>query len=354
MNNENKGYVGLCNLGNTCFLNASVQILNHTYELVELIKNDKIRQIATTKNIPDTTIMNTWSELSTMMWGCNEPCAISPKKFVYEVHQVANLKGRELFTGWGQNDMTEFLLFIVECIHNSISRSVDIIIRGNPEHKKDTSAIQCYEMLKKTYLKEYSEIMDLFYGIYMSDITSMDKTNIYSSTPEHFFMLDLPIPFISGVSMGVSMGGQKIDLTDCFDEFVKSEHMYGENAWFNEKTGKKESVQKNITFWSFPKILVIVLKRFSPDGAMKRNTLVHFPLDNLDLRKYVNGYSPEQYVYQLYGVCNHIGNVMGGHYTSFARNVDNHWLHYNDESVSKIKEENIVSPMAYCLFYRRH
>lgn len=347
MNNEyykNKGYVGLCNLGNTCFLNASVQILNHTYELVEFIQTDKIRQISSTKNIPDTTIMNTWSELSTMMWGCEEePCAISPKKFVYEVHQVARIKGRELFTGWGQNDMTEFLLFIVECIHNSICRSIDVVIRGNPSHKKDESAIKCYDMLKTVYSKEYSEVMELFYGIYMSEISSTDKLNIYSSKPEHFFMLDIPIPFIS-----------KVELSDCFDMFVASEPMYGDNAWFNEKTGKKENVQKNITFWSFPKILVIVLKRFSPDGTMKRNTMVHFPLDNLDLRKYVNGYSPEQYVYQLYGVCNHVGNVMGGHYTAFVRNRENRWLHYNDDSVREINEEDVVSPKAYCLFYRRH
>lgn len=340
---KNKGYVGLCNLGNTCFLNACVQILNHTYELVELMKSNKIQKYAATKMIPDTTILSTWTELCTMMWDCDDPCAVSPKKFVYEVHQIAKKKGRELFTGWGQNDMTEFLLFMVECMHNSISRSIDVVIRGNPIHKKDENAIRCYEMLKTVYGKEYSEIMDMFYGIYMSDIISMDNTRVYSSKPEHFFMLDLPIPSHSTPTT----------LMDCFQAFVESEYMMGENAWFNESTGRREDVQKKITFWNFPKILVIVLKRFSPDGTRKINTLVDFPLHTLDLSHYVNGYYPEQYVYRLYGVCNHIGSVMGGHYTAFVRNASAEWIHYNDTGVSRIQEEDVITPMAYCLFYQR-
>ncbi len=341
---QNRGYVGLSNLGNTCFLNSCVQVLNHTYELVELMKSSKIQKIATSRDIPETTILKTWLELALMMWGCKEPAAVSPQKFVYDVHKIARAKGRELFTGWGQNDITEFLLFMMECMHTSICRSIDVVIRGSPYHKKDESAVRCYEMLKSVYSKEYSEIMELFYGIYMSEILSADHSTIHSSKPEHFFILDLPIP----------QGRPDITLYDCLDMFVSSESMCGENAWLNEKNGKRENVEKKITFWSFPKILVIVLKRFSPDGRHKINTQVDFPLVNLDLRKYVNGYYPEQYVYSLYGVCNHSGGVMGGHYTSFICNADNEWLHYNDTNISKINESNVVSPMGYCLFYRRN
>jgi ubiquitin C-terminal hydrolase len=130
--------------------------------------------------------------------------------------------------------------------------------------------------------------------------------------------------------------------------------MSGDNAWFNEKTGEKEDIQKSVAFWSLPKILVITLKRFSPDGTQKINNVIQFPVENLDLSKYVKGYNPTSYVYDLFGVCNHMGGVSGGHYTAFVKNTENQWLHYNDSNVEIVSSStNIITPMAYCLFYRK-
>ena len=96
------------------------------------------------------------------------------------------------------------------------------------------------------------------------------------------------------------------------------------------------------------------MKRFSPDGQQKLNSLITFPLENLDLSKYVCGYNKESYKYDLYGICNHMGGVMGGHYTAFVKNSENNWLHCNDRNVEDVQSpETIITPMAYCLFYRK-
>ena len=138
--------------------------------------------------------------------------------------------------------------------------------------------------------------------------------------------------------------------------------MEGENAWYNEKTKQREDILKRIVFWSLPNVLIITLKRFSPDGQSKINGLIDFPLDNLELSKYVRGYYPSKYNYELYAICNHIGNIFMGHYTAFVKNASNEWIHYNDQSVTKITDDSdtnttiknkIVTPMAYCLFYRK-
>jgi len=292
--------------------------------------------------IPDTSILKEWNDLRSVMWSGNG--VVSPNKFVHNVHKIATIKNKEIFTGWTQNDMPEFLLFMIECIHNSLSRSVSIKIIGKKENKLDDVAVQCYTMLQNVYGKEYSEIMDLFFGIYMSEISSITDGTVHATKPENFFMLDLPV-----------LDGNKLasNLYDCLDIFTKTEYLNGDNAWFNEKTGKKEDIKKRITFWNFPKVLVISLKRFSPDGQHKLNSMIDFPLENLDLSKYVSGYSASTFKYDLYGICNHSGGVMGGHYTSFVKHIDEKWIHFNDTNVEILdNSQNVKTPLAYCLFYR--
>jgi ubiquitin carboxyl-terminal hydrolase 8 len=346
MNSEiqENGFTGLANLGNTCFLNSCVQVLNHTYEFDTIFT--KIDQHPIDKTLPDINIIQEYRELRTLMFSNNG--VVSPNKFVHSVHLLAMKKGREIFTGWAQNDLPEFLLFMVECMHNCISRGVHTVISGKSENASDDLAIQCYKLLSDTYSKDYSEIMDLFYGMYVSEIWSMDKSKRHSVKPELFFMVDLPIPLNAREPRT-----SPVSLMDCFNEFTKCEFLTGDNAWRNETTNAKEDIAKTITFWNFPKVLVISLKRFSPDGQHKNEELVNFPTDTLDLSAYVSGYRANSYIYELYGVCNHMGNVHGGHYTAFVKRGGK-WVHFNDSQVTVLNsEQDVVTPMAYCLFYRK-
>lgn len=333
-----KGYTGLINLGNTCFLNSCLQILNHTYEFNNILDSDiKI------KNISEALVLNEWNELRNLMWSNNG--IISPNRFVYSIHKIASEQNKEIFTGWAQNDISEFLFFMINCIHNSLSRKVGMKVTGNPENAKDKVAIQCFNMLQEVYSKEYSEVMDLFYGIYVTIISKPNNKKILSIKPEHYFILDIPV---FSQSKGVLN-----TLYEGFDTFTEIEYLSGENSWLNEKKNKKEDVNKETQFWNLPNVLIISLKRFS-NGIEKLNHLVDFPLENLDLSKYVIGYKKQSYVYDLFGICNHSGTMMGGHYTSYVRNADNVWVHYNDSFVEKIENTtSIISPMAYCLFYRK-
>lgn len=338
-----KGQTGLENLGNTCFLNSCLQVVNHMYELNAFLDSSKYEKILKSKNIPDSAILTEWNDLRQVMWSGNG--VVTPRRFVHNVQQIATQKDREIFTGFAQNDMPEFLLFFIECIHNSISRGVNMRITGNSENQLDELAVKCYEMLKVTYSKEYSEIMDFFYGIYVSEIISIDNNVRHSISPESYFILNLPI---------VDNVRQANTIIDCFDIFTEPEILDGDNAWFNDNTKQKENVKKQISFWNFPKILIITLQRFSPDGASKLNSLIDFPLNDLDLSKYVRGYNPNSYKYDLFGICNHMGGPMGGHYTAFVKNSENNWIHFNDNSVEMVANPtDIITPMAYCLFYRK-
>jgi ubiquitin carboxyl-terminal hydrolase 8 len=338
---KNDGITGLVNLGNTCFLNACIQVLKNTYEICDLIEKKHKNNAEDIDD--DSIIIREWIDLSQVMRSGNG--IVSPDKFVYNVQRLAKLKNRELFTGWVQNDMPEFLLFLIECMHNSICRPIKMNIKGNPANPRDKIAIKCYQMLKNIYMNEYSEIMHTFYGIYVNTISSIHNEATYSIKPEHYFILDLQI-----------LCNEKPIQTiyDCFDLFTMPEFLEGDNAWYNEETKQKENVKKQIRFWNLPNILIITLKRFSIDGSSKINNLIQFPLENLNLSKYIIGYNPDSYVYDLYGICNHMGSVMGGHYTSFVKNADDKWIHYDDTNVEIVENSNdIISNMAYCLFYRK-
>lgn len=333
---ENKGLSGLANLGNTCFINSCIQILSHTYELNDFLSDETYKKKI--KNKYDSALLIEWDNLRKILW--NENCIVSPGKFITTIQKVAKLKKIEIFTGYSQNDVSEFLLFLIDCFHNSLSREIMITISGQAETETDKIALKCFEMIKNTYSKDYSEIWNLFYGVNVSEITRIDNGKILSINPEPFFMVDLPIP----------PDNKSPSLIDCFNYYVDGEII--EN-YKNEETNEKVNIRKKILFWSFPNILAIDLKRFN-NRFQKNQIYVTFPLDNLDLSAYVIGYKKDNFKYELYGVCNHSGCVMGGHYTSYVKNANGKWYHYNDTSVSEVGiNELIVSPKAYVLFYRK-
>jgi len=336
---KNKGLSGIANLGNTCFINSCMQIISHTYELNTFLDKETYKKKLNTKS--DSLLLLEWDNLRKILW--KENCVVSPGKFINTVQKVAETKGLDIFTGYSQNDLPEFLLFVIDCFHNALCREIKMTISGNPENETDEMACACFQMIKKMYSKEYSEIWNLFFGVHVSEIYSLENNKRLNLTPEPFFMIDLPIP----------SDNKSPTLIDCLDLYVEGEVLDGDNAWFNEQTNSKENVQKKIAFWSFPNVLVIDFKRFNSRNQ-KNQVLITFPLDQLDLSKYVIGYKKNSYVYELYGVCNHSGNVLGGHYTAYVKNANGKWYHYNDTQVSEVGyTESIVSPKAYCLFYRK-
>ena len=62
----------------------------------------------------------------------------------------------------------------------------------------------------------------------------------------------------------------------------------------------------------------------------------------------------ESYVYELYGVCNHLGTPIGGHYTSYVKNANGKWYLFDDMSIKELEDQqDVITNEAYCLFYRK-
>ena len=156
-NYKDKGLSGLTNLGNTCFMNSALQCLSHCYELNDFLKKGTFKKKLNKK--AESLILLEWDKLRNLLW--SENCIISPGGFLSSVQKVAKIKDKSIFTGFAQNDLTEFVIFVIDCFHTAILREVNMTITGDALTETDKLAQKCFEMKKMMYKKEYSELVKM-------------------------------------------------------------------------------------------------------------------------------------------------------------------------------------------------
>jgi len=147
-----------------------------------------------------------------------------------------------------------------------------------------------------------------------------------------------------------------IQLQDCLELFLTREKLGAEDPWYCPCCKTHRQAFKKFDLWGLPPVLVIHLKRFSFNRRWrdKIDSLVEFPLRDLSLTPYVIDKEHPPAVYDLTAVSNHYGGMGGGHYTAYAKNLnDGKWYYFDDSSVSTADEDRIVSKAAYVLFYAR-
>ncbi len=305
--------VGLANLGNTCYLNSCVQLLLQISELSVLKHNPN-------NTVPSACLIDEWHKLQSLCVDTDPmPTFISPSRFVQAVRGVAAHQGNIQFTGFEQNDASEFLYFLLNGWHDACKRPVRMEISGQGDTEKDRLAHACYQKLKDTYEKEYSEIMILFFGLATKAIPTTERP---SYAIDIFSMLHVPV---------------------C-PNLVESIRQY---------------VADGTSFWQLPKYLLIVLNRFSGENARYRKDSreVEIPM-RLDMTEFMSCYNPKKYSnYGLIGAVLHMGSMNGGHYVNVVKSGD--WFSCNDTCVlleegfdRKLSHSNMQRG-AYVLLYKR-
>ena len=156
---------------------------------------------------------------------------------------------------------------------------------------------------------------------------------------------------------------KEITIYDCFEAFRTEEKLEKDNSWYCSNCKKNQEAFKKLEIYRAPNILIVQLKRFDCkteniyEGLIKNKkneSLVIFPLQNLDISKYVvEENSRKDCLYDLCAISQHYGSLSSGHYTAFCLNGDE-WYNFDDEKVSKISnEKNVVSKGAYILIFRK-
>ena len=142
-------------------------------------------------------------------------------------------------------------------------------------------------------------------------------------------------------------------LDDCLREFTSEEVLDGENMIECSICRCKRASTKKLQVYKYPQILVLHLKRFG-NSRKKVKTAVQFPKTSFDASPlaYQDQADGSRPIYDLYGVCDHIGSHSFGHYTSSAIDpMSEEWMKFNDECVSSVNPSNLDESAAYMLFY---
>uniref|UniRef100_A0A8C1J2E9 Ubiquitin carboxyl-terminal hydrolase n=1 Tax=Cyprinus carpio TaxID=7962 RepID=A0A8C1J2E9_CYPCA len=147
-----------------------------------------------------------------------------------------------------------------------------------------------------------------------------------------------------------------VALRECIELFTTMETLGEHDPWYCPTCKKHQQATKKFDLWSLPRILVVHLKRFSYNRCWrdKLDTVVDFPIRDLNMSEFVCDPKADPYVYDLIAVSNHYGGMGGGHYTAYGKNkMDGKWYYFDDSSVSSSTEDQIVTKAAYVLFYQR-
>jgi len=157
------------------------------------------------------------------------------------------------------------------------------------------------------------------------------------------------------MDISLSLGSRTSSIETALSQFCAVEALSGGNVYNCSVCRKKTKASKGMKVETPPTTLCLLLKRFSFQfgfGPGKVSSSISFPLE-LNVSKFLENHDTKsQCLYDLSGVVVHLGGGCGaGHYIAFVKAPNGSWYKMDDESVSQVGVQTVLSQKAYMLFY---
>uniref|UniRef100_A0A7S4VLF1 ubiquitinyl hydrolase 1 n=1 Tax=Alexandrium monilatum TaxID=311494 RepID=A0A7S4VLF1_9DINO len=278
---KHAGRVGLENLGNTCFMNAGLQCLSHLEPFTAFFLSGRYKEEINRAGSLGCQgkLVDAFADLQRELWQSGRtslrPTALRK--------QLAGFRP-DLFEGFEQQDVQEFLAFCLDGLHEDLNRVKEQPPPLTEEEERDDErkAAAHGEAFRAAlswlrYLERGRSFMvDLLQGQLRSSLTCV-KCGFRSRRFEPFLYLSLPVSW------------DMDSVTDAVREYLAEELLTGSEQWFCERCQAKVDARKKIDLWELPPVLVVQLKRFDYDANSGRfrkiGRLLSAPL-SMDLSQY--------------------------------------------------------------------
>ncbi|XP_069807640.1 ubiquitin carboxyl-terminal hydrolase 36 isoform X2 [Dendropsophus ebraccatus] len=300
---------GLQNLGNTCFLNSTVQCLTYTPPLANYLLSKEH-----SRNCPQCGFcMLCIMQNHLIQAFANSGNSIKPVSFIRDLKKIARH-----FRFGSQEDAHEFLRYTIDAMQKA-----------------------CLNGYAK--LDRQSQATTLVHQIFGGYLRSRVKCSVCKSVSDTFD------PYLD-IALEIR---HSANIIRALELFVRSDVLSGENAYMCAKCKKKVPATKRFSVHRASNVLTLSLKRFANFSGGKITKDVGYP-EFLNIRPYMSHNNGDPVIYALYAVLVHSGySCHAGHYYCYVKASNGQWYQMNDSLVHASNIKVVLNQQAYVLFYLR-
>jgi ubiquitin C-terminal hydrolase len=307
------GICGLLNMGNTCYLNAAIQIMRSIPEWAAACADGIEKEVADAES-KEARMLKSYSDLTRGMWGLTKSMVCKPALFLKDLRAAVQGTLYEQFGRPVPNDGQEFIQYMMDQFHVALKTVGPVAPAAADAAATAWSAI---------WHSEYSPLVPILFGLDRVQCICESCGNV-STRYETFNMLK------------VNIGNGDETLCNMLAKERETAHI---DDYACDKCAPVRRPARIVRqFWKLPRNLMLVFRRFN-----ENRTKITLPVRECGNMSFGNLFAAESadesrnWTYSPIATLDHMGNHIGGHYNAQVYNfVTRKWFMYDDASAQEI------------------